>query len=107
MIRDDVIYLISESPSSRGLFDATTRTEKRVFCTVRSVTSSDYYRARAAGMDPQLVFVLSDLIDYDGQKLIRHGDGNDAKLYEVIRTYAAGRTLEITVGPPKAYDMKE
>lgn len=104
MICDDVIYLISDDPTPGGVFETRTRTEKRVFCTVRSVSRSDYYRAAAAGLNPQKVFVLSDLIDYDGQTLIRHGEGANARYYNVLRTYASGRQLEITVESAKAYE---
>ena len=104
MICDDVIYLIDENPTPGGVFDTRTRTEKMVYCSVRSVSRSDFYRAAAAGLNPQKVFVLSDLIDYDGQMLIRHGEGENAKYYHVLRTYAAGRQLEITVEAAKAYD---
>ena len=106
MICDDVIYLIAESPKSGGVFEPRQRTERRVFCTVRSVTSSDFYRAKAAGLQPEKVFVLSDLIDYEGETLIRHGEGIDAKYYRVVRTYADGRALEITVEPEKAYEVQ-
>ena len=106
MICDDVIYLIHDDPTPHGVFETRTRTERRVFCTVRSVSRADYWRANAAGLSPELVFVLSDLIDYDGEMLIRHGEGEKAKYYNVIRTYANGRQLEITVETAKVYDRQ-
>ena len=106
MICDDVIYLISDDPTPHGVFETRTRTERRVFCTVRSVSSADYWRAKSSGLAPEKVFVLSDLIDYNGEMLIRHGEGQAARYYNVMRTYANGRELEITVEAAKAYDLQ-
>ena len=106
MICDDVIYLISDDPTPHGVFETRQRSEKRVFCTVRSVSSADYWRAKSSGLAPEKVFVLSDLIDYNGEMLIRHGEGTEARYYNVVRTYANGRELEITVEAAKAYDQQ-
>ena len=96
MIRDDVCYLVAEDPAERGIFETKTRTERMVFCSVRSVGSSDFWRARTAGVDLTLVFVLSDFIDYHGEKIIRY-DG-------VVRTYVNdSREIEITCEEAKAY----
>lgn len=106
MICDDVIYLITDDPTPGGVFEARQSTERRVLCTVRSVSSVDYYRAHAAGLSPEKVFVLADLIDYNGETLLRHGEGQEARYYRVLRTYANGRQLEITVEIAKAYDLQ-
>ena len=99
MIKDDVIYLINEAPSDRGLFDASALSERRVFCRVDSVTSADFWRAQTAGVELAVVFVLSDYIDYHGEKLIRWRD----KYFDVIRTYAKGYELEISCEENKRY----
>lgn len=104
MIRDDVCYLVAEDPEERGIFETKTRTERMVFCSVRSVGSSDFWRARTAGVDLTIVFVLSDFIDYHGEKLIRYGEGDAARYYGVVRTYVNdSREIEITCEEAKAY----
>lgn len=99
MIRDDVCYLISESPDDRGLFDPAALTERRVFCRVESVTSADFWRAQTAGVDLSLVFVLSDFLEYKGEKLLRHGD----IYYNIIRTYVTGREIELSCEVNRRY----
>ena len=105
MIRDDICYLISESPQPRGIYEAETKTERMVYCRLRSVSSADYWRARSVGLAPETVFVLSDFNEYRGEKLIRYGEGEDAKLYEVMRTYVNGQEIEITVQAARKYNL--
>lgn len=100
MIRDDVCYLIKEEPSPHGLFDQKTRTERMVYCRVNSVTSADYWRAQTAGVDLSVVFILSDYLEYDGEKLIRWGE----RYYSVVRTYVNQNEIEISCEEAKAYD---
>lgn len=97
MIRDDVCYLISESPGAHGIFDAPTETRTMVYCQVRSVGQQEFYRAAANGLHPAIVFVLSNAIDYSGEKIIAwtHKDGVERR-YRVLRTYQDGDALEIT-----------
>ena len=92
MIRDDVCYLVTETPSPHGVFDEVTKTERMVFCLVNSVSSADYWRAQTAGVDLSVVFVLSDYREYDGEKLIRCGD----RYYSVVRTYVNQNEIEIS-----------
>ena len=99
MIRDDVCYLVTESPNDRGLFAPAELTERMVYCRVESVTSADFWRAQTAGVDLSIVFVLSDFLEYQGEKLIRHGD----KYYNVIRTYVNGREIEISCEENRRY----
>ena len=107
MICDDVIYLISENPEAHGVFASTTETKKQCYCRVESVSRSEFYRARENGIEPELVFVLSEYADYNGEKIVEH----NGKRYRVIRTYVAGsqqyrrsynevgnRSIELTVG---------
>lgn len=104
MIRDDICYLISDSPQPRGIYDAKEQTERMVYCRLRSVSSADYWRARSVGLAPEAVFILSDFREYKGEKLIRYGEGEDAKLYEVMRTYVNGAEIEITVQSAREYN---
>lgn len=99
MIRADVIYLLSENPGSHGVFDTPTYTERIVYCTVRSVGMTEFYRAHEQGLEPSIVFVLTDAADYEGERLIRWGD----VYYKVIRTYVDGLAIEITCEEAEAY----
>ena len=92
MIKDDVLYLISEDPAAHGVFDEPVETRRMVYCTVSSVGRNEFYRAREYGLEPELVFILSDQIEYQGEKLaVYHG-----KRYQIIRTYVSGSSIELT-----------
>ena len=100
MICDDVCYLLTEVPGTHGVFDEPNYTERMVLCTVRSVSSADFWRAYQQGIEPQFVFVLADPIEYRGERLLRY----NSTRYRVIRTYAnSNNEIEITVEAKKAY----
>lgn len=103
MIRADVIYLLAENPGTHGVFDKPTYTERMVYCTVRSVGMSEFYRAHEQGLEPSIVFVLTDYADYNGERLIRWGEKDKARYFSVIRTYIDGQSIEITCEEAKAY----
>ena len=65
-----------------------------MFAEVRSVTRSEFYQAKSAGINPELVFMLTDYADYHGEKVFLYG----GERWRVIRTYNRGQTLEITAG---------
>lgn len=89
----DVISLISTTESIDDIGDVIkTPTEKEVFCVVKSISQTEFYQAQAAGLKPEIKFVLANSVDYDGEKTLKH----DLKIYEVIRTYQNGEQLEIT-----------
>lgn len=89
----DVLTLVSENPAAHGVFDNVTETQKQVFCTVRSVGMNEAYQARANGLHPQYVFVLSDFADYAGEKICIY---NNVR-YRIIRTYRNNQGIELTV----------
>jgi len=93
MMRADVIDLITESASAHGVHDAVTETARTVYCTVRSVTRSEFYNALNAGVQPEVVFVLALAEDYQGERVVRW----KGQKYRVIRTYqTADDGIEIT-----------
>lgn len=94
MIRATTIDLINEAPEAHGVFDAPTETVTTVFAEIRSVTRREFYEAKSAGINPELVFMLTDYADYNGQKVFLF----NGERWRVIRTYANGQTLEITAG---------
>ena len=103
MIRDDVCYLIKETPGAHGVFDRPETTERAVMCAVKTVSSADYWRAYEHGIELTLVFVLSDFHDYEGEKHVRYGEGADARYYEIVRTYSADNSIELTCTEAKNY----
>lgn len=91
MIRDDVLYLVAEDPAAHGVFDEPVETQRMVYCTVSSVSRNEFYRAREFDLEPSLVFILSDFIEYQGEKIaVFHG-----KRYQIIRTYVSGSSIEL------------
>ena len=89
----DVIYLIAEDPAAHGIFDAPTETKRMVYCGVRSVGLSEFYRAMEQDLHPSFVFVLEDFAEYGGEKICEY----KGTRYRIIRTYTTGGRIELTV----------
>ena len=67
---------------------------RSVYCTVRSVTRSEFYTALNDGIRPEYVFHLALAEDYQGERVVRYKD----QRFRVIRTYmTADDGIEITV----------
>lgn len=73
-------------------------TTREVFCKIRSVGMKEFYQAQAADFYPELVFVLADYLDYNGEQLVQH----EGQVYNVLRTYRTGQELEIVVARASA-----
>ncbi len=96
VIRDDVCYLVAESPEAHGIFDKPTETARAVYCLVRSVGQQEYYRALENKLHPSIVFILQDAIEYRGEKIVLWTPRGGAQTrYRVLRTYQDGVALEI------------
>ena len=91
MVRATTITLLGETPAAHGVFDARTETQTTVFAEVMSVSQNEYYKARANGIEPELVFMLTDYGDYDGQKVFLY----NSERMRVIRTYIKEEALYI------------
>lgn len=92
MIRAEQITLLTET--AHGVFETHTPTETTVFAEIRSVTMKEFYLAANDGIEPELVFRLTDYADYNGQKTLTwNGD-----VYDVIRAYTPvnGQTIDLT-----------
>jgi hypothetical protein len=83
MMRADVIDLITETAAAHGVHDSVTETARTVYCTVRSVTRSEFYNALNAGVQPEWVFVLTLAEDYQGERIVRYR----GQRLRVVRTY--------------------
>ena len=96
MMRSDVLYLVAEEPSAHGVFDKPTETPRKVFCTVRSVGMSEFYRAKENDLFPSIVFVLADYAEYKGEKIALYTPpGGTQQRYRIIRTYVDNQSIEL------------
>ena len=91
MLIDDVCTLISREGTGYDDYgnEITGWSERTVFCRVGSVTRAEYYSAATASMTPELIMLLSEAADYQGEKLVRY-PAETGILYSVIRTYKGG-----------------
>lgn len=68
-----------------------TESKRDVFCDVRSIIGKELYQAQAVGMQPEIKFVLSDYLDYEGEELFEF----EGKRYRLLRPYRNGREQEL------------
>ena len=93
MIRQDVIYLITEYPRAHGIFEKPAEDRRRVFCEVRSIGMNEFYRAMEQDLHPDLVFTLAHYDEYHSEKVCEyHG-----RRYRIIRTYVDRQRIELVV----------
>lgn len=78
-----MLILIDENPTSHGVFSDPTRTERTVFCTVRSASYTDRLAAKSEGFVPEIVFRLAHDFEYQGEKIAEFHDVE----YNIDRTY--------------------
>lgn len=92
---DDIAYLIREELNGRdGNGNAViNRIPRRVYCQVDSITRAEFYAAGTDDIKPEFELSISNLADYQGEKLVRfHND-----LYDVIRSYWRGDKVTLVV----------
>ena len=78
-------------------------TTRDVLCTLRSIGAQEFYQASATEYHPEAKLILADYLDYDDETLARY----DGTLYRIIRTYRAGKRLELTVERAPAEEAVE
>lgn len=83
MNRPGVIWLITENARTHGVHETITDTERKVLCTVKSVTRSEYYNALNAGFAPEYVFALALSADYHDERKLKY----QGKIYDIRRVY--------------------
>ena len=96
---DDVITLVKVTVTGSDQYanEIITRSERQVICRVRSVTRAEFYEGARTGLHPSYIFILSHFTDYEGETEIKYTDWTgQEKIYDVLRTYRTGDTLEIT-----------
>jgi hypothetical protein len=94
MLRADVIQLITEHRTGHGVHEAVTDEARTVFCTVKSVSRTEFYNGLNAGVKPEYVFHLALAEDYENERIVfYHG-----QKFRVVRTYMTEDDgIEITV----------
>lgn len=92
---DDICYLVKETAAgtdSNGN-EIIEKTERFVFCKVRSATHNEYYDAATDELRPEIIITISHSVDYENEKLVKYHD----KFYDVTRTYYDGDAVELTL----------
>ena len=89
-MRNDVITLVSET-APKGVFDTDVPSTNLIPCEVRSVTRNEAYQARAAGLNPSIVFRIRIAEDYNDETTVLYNN----KRYRVVRTYQDDFWLEL------------
>ena len=80
---DATITLIGESFTKNDIGIAVaTETKTEVFCSVRSVSRNDFYRAGEIGLALSYVFITNP-VNYSGEQLLEY----NGERYGIIRTY--------------------
>ena len=80
---DDTLKLITETYTKDEYgVQRQVQTAREVLCKVNSVTQSEFFSCKQAGLNPEYVFDVA-LVEYGGEKVVEYR-GN---LYAVYRTY--------------------
>ena len=91
---NEVITLIQQTHGVDAYGDPeVTEITRDVFAKMGSIGQKEFYQAHAVGLQPEIKFVLSDYLDYEGESLVQY----EGQRYRVLRTYRNGQELEITV----------
>ena len=91
---NDILTLIKQTKGVDEYGDPTiSETRRDVFCRLASIGQKEFYQAHAVGLQPELKFVLSDYLDYNGEALVEY----DGQKYRILRTYRTGTELELVV----------
>ena len=89
---NDILTLIKRTQDVDEYGDPAIRETRRdVFCRLASIGQKEFYQAHAVGLQPELKFVLSDYLDYNGESLVEY----DGQKYRILRTYRTGTELEL------------
>lgn len=88
----DVVTLRAVRREYVAGFETETVEETTAFASRHSVARSEYYAARAAGVQADICFTVP-LADYAGQTELAHG----GVVYDVVRTYELdSETIDLT-----------
>lgn len=89
---NELLFLILQSDEVDDYGDPVTKeTSRQVFCEIRSVGQKEFYQAHTKGLKPEIVFVLSDYLDYENEMLAVY----NGQRYRVLRTYRVNGSNKI------------
>lgn len=81
---NEVIHLLSTRNVINDVGDQIEeRIEKMRFAKIKSIGQSEFYQAQAAGLKPEIKFVLADYLEYENQQELMFNGFR----YKVLRTY--------------------
>lgn len=82
-MRDDIAYLINKTIVEDDIGNQIEQeVSKEVFCTVESITQSEYFQASQSGLKPQIKLTMSEF-DYSGETEVEY----NTKRYAIYRTF--------------------
>jgi SPP1 family predicted phage head-tail adaptor len=82
-LRDDIINLISTSIVDDDIGNQIPQeVSKEVFCTIESISQSEYFQASQSGLKSQFKITISEF-DYDGETITEY----NSKRFTIYRTY--------------------
>lgn len=77
-----------------------TEVRRVVYAEERSVGQTEFYQGFAVGFKPEVKFILTNFMDYQGEKVVEYvpfmGDAAKPVRLTILRTFNAGDTLELT-----------
>ena len=84
MIGAGIAYLVKRSPEARGVLDEVTETQRKVYCTEKSVSMNERYQAHAVGFDPEIRIKLTQRFEWKGEDICIY----KGTRYRIIRPYS-------------------
>lgn len=96
-MRDEVIYFLDMVPGEE-LDEFENKKEvpqksEEVYAELLSISQTEFYQAQTSDKKPEIKFMITDYLDYQGQKYLIHDDIR----YKILRTYRKkNNELEIT-----------
>lgn len=96
-MRSEIIFFLNLVPGEELDVDGNPEIREQisdmVFAEIKSIGMKEFYQAQTAGSKPEIKFIITDYMDYQGQEYLIH---NDIR-YQILRTYRTGNNeLEIT-----------
>lgn len=89
---DDIIRLMADGEPTydEELNEKPNIAYRTVFCRIESVTRSEFYQAAQQNLHPTVIFVLSNSVEYNGEKTLEWTDPKGkTHVYDILRTYNA------------------
>lgn len=90
----EVLTLVQQSRGTDDYGDpVVAETAREVFGRLGSIGQAEFYQAHAAGLKPELKFILADYLDYEDETVVEY----NGQRFRVLRTFRNGLELELTL----------